>query len=162
VTLREIKLHVSSAILNDTYALDYLCYPTSALATWIHRSRGRRFYSCPPGYSRHRFGYPVDSRSSTVVGATEATFEIRMGLVSERVSPGGINEGSQAVHCLEYVTKSVPSRRDGVILPEAATHCSPGLKAWAVLSSRLAAKSDSPLRDKPGFSCFQALRAWLP
>jgi uncharacterized protein YjbJ (UPF0337 family) len=68
VTLREIKLHASSAAAKEYYALDYFRHSTGALASWIDRARGRRFYSCPPRHCRDRISYPANSRSSALNG----------------------------------------------------------------------------------------------
>lgn len=59
---------------NNTYALDYLCYPTSALVTWICRSCGWRFYSYPAGHCRHCFSYPVGYWSSALVGTGQRRY----------------------------------------------------------------------------------------
>jgi hypothetical protein len=68
VTLREINPDTSLAKAKKFYALDYLCYPTSALATWIDWSCGRRFHSPPVGCCRDRIGYPAGPRASALTG----------------------------------------------------------------------------------------------
>ena len=66
-------LNASSATAKEYYALDYFRNSTGTLATWIGRTCGRRFHSCPLGNRGDRFSDPANPRTSALNKTTATT-----------------------------------------------------------------------------------------